>query len=94
MVVLIGYDENGDSVFFEGKVCSMCFVVLLLGYFDQFGLQLMVFLLVDDGYGVLWLQMQLVMLLLDGSVFKLLGKLQLLFDYIKSGCFQYCGVDV
>lgn len=93
MVAPIGHDANGDSLFFEGQARSMRFVAPLPGYLDKLGPQLMALSLVDDGHGALRLDMQLAMLPPDGKPPKPLGKPQLLLDRIKSGRFQYRGVD-
>lgn len=93
MVAPIGHDANGDSVYFDGAAKRMRFVAPLPGYLDKLGPQLMALSLVDDGHGALRLEMQLSLLPPDGKPPKALGKPQVLLDRIKSGRFQYRGVD-
>jgi general secretion pathway protein J len=93
MVAPIDHDANGDSVFFDGKAREMRFVAPLPGYLDKLGPQLLKLSLVDDGHGALRLQMQLAVLPPDGKPPQALGTPQVLLDHIKSGTFQYRGID-
>lgn len=93
MVAPIGQDANGDSLYFKGAAREMSFVAPLPGYLDKLGPQLLTLSLKDDDNGALRLELQLAMLPPDGKPPKPLGKPQLLLDHIKSGSFQYRGVN-
>ena len=90
----IARDDRGQPVFFQGDTHEMRFVAPLPGYLGRFGPQLQQWRLVPDGHGGLQLEASFAILPPDGSAPRPLGDTQVLLGGIRSGGFQYRGLDL
>lgn len=89
----IDHDSQGRPLFFSGDAHRMRFVAPLPGYLGRLGPQLQQLALVSDGHGGQRLEASFAILPPDGSAPRPLGDTQVLLDGIRSGGFQYRGVD-
>jgi prepilin-type N-terminal cleavage/methylation domain len=89
----ISHTDHGEPIYFEGSAREMRYVAPLPGYLGKLGPQLQRLQLVDDAHGGLRLELSLALLPPDGQPPQPLGEPQVLLDHIKTGSFNYRGVD-
>ncbi|MEO7066139.1 MAG: prepilin-type N-terminal cleavage/methylation domain-containing protein [Rhodanobacter sp.] len=89
----IAHNSKGEDVYFQGSEHEMRYVAPLPGYLGKLGPQLQRLELVEDDKGTWQLVLTLTLLPPDGRPPQTLGDPQVLLDHIKSGTFQYRGVD-
>ncbi|WP_447737336.1 prepilin-type N-terminal cleavage/methylation domain-containing protein [Rhodanobacter soli] len=89
----ISHTDHGEPIYFEGGAREMRYVAPLPGYLGKLGPQLQRLQLVDDGHGGLRLELSLALLPPDGQPPQPLGEPQVLLDHIKTGTFNYRGID-
>ena len=94
MIQPISRNQRGEDLYFIGSAHDMSYVAPLPGYLGKLGPQLQRLQLVDDGNGMSRLELSLAVLPPDGQPPMALGDPQVLFDHIRSGSFNYSGVDL
>ncbi|MBB3227902.1 general secretion pathway protein J [Luteibacter sp. Sphag1AF] len=91
----VGFERNddGDPIVFKGDAKTVTFVAPLPGYLGKLGPQLQTVRLVDnDGHG-LRLEASFALLPPDGSEPETVGEPEVLLTGIRSGSFEYRGLD-
>ena len=94
LAVPIAQNAQGDNLYFLGENREMRYVAALPGYLGaNYGPQLQVLRLANNGKGALRLEMSFAVIPPDGSKPKALSEPEVLVDGITGGSFEYRGRD-